>query len=140
MPAAEQETVVELGMTKQEILRALERDAPEHGRLTTFAGDVDLVLVWRVRDGRHIDGSDAGERVTDAEEHAWRAWVNADSRARVAAEAERQAHADVTAAREAWQQAVRDLADVKSSRPRREPEPAAASPTPEADAAPGSHA
>ncbi len=124
MTASDHETVVELGMTKHEIIRVLEREAPEHGRLTDFSGDVDLVLVWRVRERRPAAVPDITERLARAEDDAWQAWIEADSRARSTAEAERQAFADVCAARETWRQAIRDLAQVATQRPPRQTVPA----------------
>ncbi len=45
----EHEIVAQLGMSKQELLRAVETGVPDQARLDDFYGDVDLSLIWRER-------------------------------------------------------------------------------------------
>ncbi|WP_416210739.1 hypothetical protein [Frankia sp. Cas8] len=60
MAVSDHELVVELGMSKQELIRAVEAGVPPGARLTDFDGDVDLTLIWRVRDGSPRPGRSPG--------------------------------------------------------------------------------
>ncbi|WP_322754606.1 hypothetical protein [Frankia sp. Cas3] len=113
MAISDHELVVELGMSKQELIRTVEAGVPPGARLTDFDGDVDLTLIWRVRDGSAWPDADAAAAVED---HAWRIWAEADARAQELARAERAAFEEVAAARNAWREAVRVLALVAPAR------------------------
>ncbi|WP_322761971.1 hypothetical protein [Frankia sp. Cr2] len=113
MAVSDHELVVELGMSKQELVRTIDAGVPPGARLAGFDGDVDLTLIWRVRDGSAWPDVDAAAA---AEERAWRTWAEADARAAELARAERAAFEDVAAARDAWHEAVRVLAQVAPAR------------------------
>ncbi|SBW23109.1 MULTISPECIES: hypothetical protein [Protofrankia] len=109
MAVSDHEMVLELGMSKQELIRTVEAGVPPRARLASVDGDVDLTLIWRVRDGAAWPDADAAAA---AEERAWRVWIEADARAQELARAERAAFEQVAAARDAWREAVRVLAQV----------------------------
>lgn len=101
--AAYEVTVVP-GMTWDELRGLLAQQVPPHARFLEAYGDVEMTLRWAAEDPGQADP------LVERERAAWRAWRDAEDRARDLGSLLRQAQDRARLHRRAWDTLVDDLA------------------------------